>query len=364
MKHYNIPIFIPHLGCPFNCIFCNQNNIAQHEPAPDFSEVSTIVQKALDTISAPRSEREIEVAYFGGSFTALDTKLQEEYLLALQPFVATGSISGIRLSTRPDFINPGILDLLIKNGVRTIELGVQSLNDEVLQASGRAYTAQTVFNACSLIKEYGFKLGVQLMIGLPGDTFEYDMDTTIDTIAMGPDMVRIYPVLVLKDTALERLYRKGGYEPLRLEQSVAIGCEMFLRFQQRGIEVIRMGLHPSEELREEGIVIAGPFHPAFGELVEQEAFKRQAQALLHNYSHTGMAHDNIKLYCNYRDLSKMMGQKKANLLFLNHLYELSPIKKVQVDYHLKKDELGISPASSEQPEMILARPEFLEIYFQ
>ncbi len=364
MKHYNIPIFIPHLGCPFNCIFCNQKNIARHEPAPDASAVSFMVQNALNTILASRSEREIEAAYFGGSFTALDKKLQEDYLLALQPFLKAGSIDGIRISTRPDFIDHSILGFLIENGVSTIELGVQSLRNEVLQASGRKYTAQTVFNACSMIKQYGFKLGVQLMIGLPGDSYEYDIDTTINTISIGPDMVRIYPVLVVKDTGLEKIYRQGYYEPLNLQEAVATSCEMFLRFQQKGIEVIRMGLHPSEELREEGIIIAGPFHPAFGELVEQEAFKLQARALLYNYINTGILPSDLVLYSSYRDLSKMTGQKRANLLYLNHLYGLPHIKRIQVDENLRKDELGIGPASSEQPEISLSRPKFLEIYLQ
>ncbi len=364
MKHYNIPIFIPHLGCPFNCIFCNQKNIAQHEPAPDSSVVSLMVQKALDTIPSPEPEREVEAAYFGGSFTALDNKLQEDYLRALQPFINEGFIDGIRISTRPDFINESILEFLMKNSVKTIELGVQSLKNEVLQASGRGYTAETVFYACSLIKQYGFKLGVQLMIGLPGDSFDYDIDTAIGTISILPDMVRIYPVLVVKDTALEKLYYQGCYEPLRLEEAVDICCEMFLRFQQKGIEVIRMGLHPSEELREDGVVTAGPFHPAFGEMVEQEAFKKQALVLLHNYINTGIIDQELKLYSSYRDLSKTMGQKKANLLYLTHLSDLPRINGVQVDEQLKKDELGIGPAGSEQSAMRLARQEFIEIYLQ
>ncbi len=364
MKHYNIPIFIPHLGCPFNCIFCNQKNIAQHEPAPDPSVVPLIVQKALETIPAPAPERKIEAAYFGGSFTALDNRLQEDYLMVLQPFINAGSIDGIRISTRPDFINNSILEFLRENGVKTIELGVQSLNNKVLQASGRGYTAETVFDACSMIKQYGFKLGVQLMIGLPGDSYEYDIDSASDTIAIRPDMVRIYPVLVVKDTGLEKLYSQGRYEPLRLDEAIVICCEMFLRFQQNGIEVIRMGLHPSEELREEGIVTAGPFHPAFGELVEQEAFKKQAMALLHNYINTGILDQELKLYSSYRDLSKIIGQKRANMLYLNHLSDLPRINGVQVDGQLKKDELGIGPASSEQPAMSLTRQEFLEIYLQ
>ncbi len=364
MKHYNIPIFIPHLGCPFNCIFCNQKNIAQHEPAPESRAVPIMVQRALDTIPAPRSEREIEVAYFGGSFTALDKKLQEDYLLALKAFIDEGSIDGIRISTRPDFIDHSILDFLIENGVKTIELGVQSLKDQVLQASARAYTADRVFQACRLIQEYGIKLGMQLMIGLPGDSYEFDIDTAIDTISIRPDMVRIYPALVVKDTGLEKLYQQGRYQPLKLEEAVATCCEMFLRFQQQEIEVIRMGLHPSEELREEGIVTAGPFHPAFGELVEQEAFKKQALALLNKYINTEGENQELKLYSSVRDLSKMIGQKRANLYYLNHLPGMPQIKSIQIDEHLKKGQLGIGPAGSELPAMSLSRAHFLSAYLQ
>ncbi|KUG03075.1 oxygen-independent coproporphyrinogen iii oxidase [hydrocarbon metagenome] len=365
MRHYNIPIFIPHLGCPFNCIFCNQKNIARHEPAPEPSAVPIMVQRALETIPAAAGlEKEVEVAYFGGSFTALDKRLQEHYLWDLQSFLDAGSIDGIRISTRPDFIDHSILRFLLENGVKTIELGVQSLKDEVLESSGRGYTAQTVVNACTMIKEYGFKLGVQLMIGLPGDNYENDMETTIGTVSIAPDMVRIYPVLVIKDTGLEKLYLQGRYTPMGLEEAVSICCEMFLRFQQKGIEVIRMGLHPAEELREEGVVIAGPFHPAFGELVEQEAFKKQARVLLDNYISEKNLYSEVKLYSSYRDLSKMIGQKRTNLSYLNLLDGLPVIKRVQVDEQLRKDELGIGPAGSEEPESKLSRTRFLEIYFQ
>jgi len=361
MKHYNIPIFIPHLGCPFKCIFCNQRNIAQEEPAPDAAKVNIMVEDALKTIPEGRSE--VEVAFFGGSFTAIDKYLQKDYLQAVRPFLEKGLIDGIRLSTRPDFIDEDILDFLMNNGVKTIEIGVQSLNNDVLKTSGRGYKAEVVVSACHLIKSYGFKLGIQLMVGLPGDNFEYDMQTTMDTISLEPDMVRIYPALVIKDTHLETMYNRGEYRELSLEETVSICCEMFLRFQQKEIDVIRMGLHPAEELRREGIVVAGPFHPAFGELVEQEAFKKQGEVLIRDFVNNKSGIDEIKLFTNNRDISKMLGQKRSNLEYFNHMSELPKVIKVQVAQGLKKDELGISRKELLYSESTLDRNKFIDLYF-
>lgn len=362
MKHYNIPIFIPHLGCPFNCIFCDQKRIARIEPAPDPDSVLDMVQSALNTIPASATEREIEVAYFGGSFTALDQAVQEEYLLALQPLLQRGAIAGIRLSTRPDFIDSSVLDMLGRYGVTTIELGVQSLNDQVLGTSGRGYRSQAVVDACHLIQQYGFRLGIQLMIGLPGDSFEYDRETTFKTMELEPEMVRIYPTLVIRNTQLDSMYEEGRYQPLELEEAVAICAWMFMCFQQQNIKVIRMGLHPSEELREEGVIVAGPFHPAFGELVEQLVFQKQAQSLLHNYMQSRPGTQDLRIYSSYRDLSKMLGYKKSNLQHLNSLGRLGTIQGIKIHHGLEPNELGIGPVSATQPDMTLSRAAFLSTY--
>ncbi len=359
MKHYNIPIFIPHLGCPFNCIFCNQKRIAQTEPPPDPALVADMVQAALNTIPALGPLTGIEVAYFGGSFTALDQSRQEEYLAALQPLLKLGSIKGIRISTRPDFIDDSVLDSLGRYGVSTIELGVQSLNDQVLQASGRGYNSQAVVDACHLIKEYDFRLGIQLMIGLPGDSFEFDMETTFKTIKLEPDIVRIYPALVIRDTVLADMYQRGRYQPLELEEAVETCAWMFMHFQQQNIKVIRMGLHPSQELREEGVMVAGPFHPAFGEMVEQLVFQKQAQTLLHDYRQSHQGARDLQIYCNSRDLSKMLGQKKKNLCYLKRLYGRDSIQGVKVHPGLQPNQLGIGPVSSAHPLMKLSRSAFL-----
>ena len=362
MKHYNIPIFIPHLGCPFNCIFCNQKRIARLEPAPDPAAVSHMVQSALNTIPASAAEREIEVAYFGGSFTALDKALQEEYLLALQPLLKLGAIAGIRLSTRPDFIDSSVLDLLADYGVTTIELGVQSLNEKVLEASGRGYSSQAVVGACRLIKQSGFRLGIQLMTGLPEDCIEYDMETIFKTIQLDPDIVRIYPTLVIKNTRLATMYEQGRYLPLELDEAVAVCARMFMHFQQQDIKVIRMGLHPSEELREEGVIIAGPFHPAFGELVEQLVFQKQAQTLLHDYIQSQPGTRDLEIYSSSRDLSKMLGYRKKNLCYLKRLSGM--VHGVKGHPGLEPNELGIGPVSSAHPDMKLSRATFLSTYLQ
>ncbi len=364
MKHYNIPIFIPHLGCPFNCIFCNQKRIASLVPAPDPDLVLDMVQSALKSLPVLSQGREIEVAYYGGSFTALDQDLQEKYLLALQSCLKQGAIEGIRLSTRPDFIDPSVLDLLGRHGVSTIELGIQSFNEEVLAASGRGYSSQIAVDACRLIKEFGFRLGIQLMIGLPGDSFENDMETTFKTIELEPDLVRIYPTLVIKNTPLADMYEAGHYQPLKLHKAVAVCARMFMHFQQQNIKVIRMGLHPSEELREEGVILAGPFHPAFGELVEQLVFQKQAQALLNDYISAQTGIRNLIIYSNHRDLSKVLGYKRGNLHYLQGLCGLGSLQGVKVHPDLKPNELGIGPASSAHPDMTLSRLAFLSTYLQ
>jgi histone acetyltransferase (RNA polymerase elongator complex component) len=361
MKHINIPIFIPHLGCPFQCIFCNQKNIAQKEEAPEPETVAAFVSRVLASINIPRTEVHIEVAYFGGSFTAINPILQENYLKALAPFLNERLIDGIRISTRPDCITENILKFLLNNGVTTIELGVQSLNNEVLIRAGRGYTAQDVIKAGKLIREKGIKLGIQLMVGLPGDNYEHDIETTEATIALQPDMVRIYPVLVIKDTKLEEWYKDGRYQGLELQEAVETSCDMLLRFEKAEIDVIRIGLHASEELRG-GAVVAGPFHPAFGELVEQEAFKRQAQALLSTYKLAGNTLEDVHIYVNQRDLSKMLGPGRSNILYLNNLSDYPYIKDVKTNKCLQKNEIAVGSAAGKQMELVLNRKDFIKQY--
>lgn len=318
-RHYNIPIFIPHVGCPFTCIFCNQKRIAAVTSPPNIEEIKLIIEQHLKTIAKNST---VEVAFFGGSFTAIEKAWQINYLQAVKPYLDSGEVGSIRVSTRPDFIDEDVLNLLKEYGVKTIELGVQSLDDGVLQKSGRGYLVADVAKASRLIKKHNFTLGIQLMLGLPGDDFDLAIKSAETAIALKPDIVRIYPTLVIQDTYLADLYAKGLYEPLSLVEAVTISKEMYLLFTAQGIKVIRMGLHPSEELQTGEAIVAGPFHPAFGELVEQEVFYDRAKELLDQLRGE---FSRILIYVNPRDISKMIGNRRRNIIKLEQKYNLHEI---------------------------------------
>jgi len=262
--HFNIPVFIPHLGCPFQCIYCNQKYISGTLKVPDIDEVHAIIRQKLSTIDTAIAA--VEVAFFGGSFTCLSKTEQEKYLQAVQTNISDKKVNGIRISTRPDYIDENILDLLHHYHVKTIELGVQSMSDRILMNAGRGHTVEDVVNASALIKKNGFKLGIQTMIGLPGESNEESEFTASRVISLKPDCVRIYPVLVLKDTELERQFSEGTYEPLSLQLAVERVATVLRMYINNDINVIKVGLHPSEEFESGGKLVAGPFHPAFREM--------------------------------------------------------------------------------------------------
>lgn len=356
MRHYNIPIFIPHLGCPYDCIYCDQKKISAQMRIPETAEVSHIIEQHVTTMD---SNAAIEVAFFGGNFTAIPEKQQLFYLQLVEPYLSSGRIGGIRISTRPDSINAENLGMLKSHGVRTIELGVQSLDDEVLQMSARQYQAADVLESAALIQAYGFRLGLQLMIGLPGDTFERDMETTRTCIRIKPQMVRIYPTLVIAGTALEKLWRAGVYEPLSLEEAVNRCKDMLLAFTGADIPVIRMGLYPGEELRSPGTVQAGPFHPAFGELVEQAVFKEQAAWLIGHYLQQHSGTERLCLFVQERDQSKMLGPKRSNLAALCQRFGLVEIKLL-TSPEAERSWIGIGPYESELERMRLTREAYIK----
>lgn len=270
MKHSNIPIFIPELACPHQCIFCNQAKISGQQDIPNPEDIPAIIETYLSTMT---DGREIEVAFFGGSFTGLPLELQEQYLRQAFHYRRENKISGIRLSTRPDYISQSILDLLKRYGVTTIELGAQSTHDEVLLASGRGHKREAIWRASELILKNDFHLGLQMMIGLPQDSFERSSQTVEDIISLGADNTRIYPTLVIKGTQLAKIYELGRYTPLDLPTAVSWSKEFFLRFEKAGIKVLRVGLHPSEELDQEKSLLAGPYHRSFKELVMTEIWR-------------------------------------------------------------------------------------------
>lgn len=303
MKHYNIPVFVPHVGCPNDCVFCNQKHITGTLKEIRSEEIKEIINSHLKTI--PENAYK-EIAFFGGSFTGIDMKLQRKYLKLAYEYVKRGDVSGIRLSTRPDYINKEILDQLAEFGVKVIELGVQSMDSEVLQKSNRGHTAEDVKKASEMIKEYGFSLGLQMMTGLPGDTDEKSLKTADEIIALSPDFVRIYPTLVIKDTDLENMYRNGTYLPQSLDEAVNLAAKLLRKFSDNNITVIRIALMTTDEISPGGKLVAGPFHSAFRELAESRIYYEDILK-----SSCGKKKFTVRV--NPLEISKVIGNKKCNI---------------------------------------------------
>lgn len=259
-----IPVFLPMLACPHRCVYCNQFVISGQPKLPSLDDVTNMIDRYLKTIPSDFHKR---VAFFGGSFTCLPEQIQNRYLDAVQPYLREGLIEGIQLSTRPDYIDDHILQNLRSKGVTLIELGAQSLDDDILRRCGRGHTVADVENASRLIRRYGIDLGLQMMIGLPGDTREKSMHTAERIAAFGASCTRIYPTLVVEGTALADDYLAGRYQPLTVEEAVEWCKDLYCFFQSAGITVLRMGLHPTKDLREGEHLLAGPFHVSFKELV-------------------------------------------------------------------------------------------------
>jgi len=356
MRHYNIPIFIPHLGCPYDCIYCDQKKISAQMQVPGADEMISTIEQHLQTIP-PHAE--VELAFFGGNFTAIEPELQKEYLRMIQPYLESGRIKGIRVSTRPDCIDADNLEMLKSYGVKTIELGVQSLNDEVLHLSARKYRAEDVYKSSALIHERGVRLGIQLMVGLPGDNYARDIETVKETIKLAPQMVRIYPTLVIAGTELDHMWMEGKYQDLALEEAVRICKDMLLIFSAANIAVIRMGLYLGEELRSEGVVKAGPFHPAFGELVEQAIFRDQAIMAIKRHTERFGPSQSLYLYVNERDLSKMLGKQRTNLAYLQQALELHSLQ-VKTQPGNFRNWIGISNSQSNAEVFVLTRQQFID----
>jgi len=277
-KHFTIPVFIPMQACPFHCIFCDQEKISGHVEIPGTGDIAKIIEKNLSTI--PFQNSLVEVGFFGGTFTGIPSEMQQDYLEAVQPFIKKKQISGIRLSTRPDYIDDARLTLLGKYHVHTIELGAQSMDDEVLKKSGRGHSARDIVIASGKIRKHGFRLGLQMMVGLPGDTAEKSIATAKKFVELKARDVRIYPALVIRGTALEKLYRLEKFKPLDLEEAVETVATIFNLFEDKGVNIIRTGLHPSDGLISGEDLIAGPFHVSFKELVLTRLWERELANIL------------------------------------------------------------------------------------
>lgn len=312
MRYYNIPVFVPHEGCPHDCVFCNQRKITGMDSSVTAGEVSEIIEEHLKTL--PKKDRYVEAAFFGGSFTGISPKKQCELLEVAFKYKKAGKIDGIRLSTRPDCISHEILARLESYGVTTIELGVQSMDDDVLRLSQREHQASDVENAVALIRRYPFRLGLQMMTGLLGDTWEKSIETARKIIAQKPDFVRIYPTLVLRDTTLCRLYKEGKYTPQTVDEAVGLCKELLLMFKKAEIDVIRVALLTTEEISDSGSVVAGPYHSAFRELCEGEIyFDLICNELDKNAKIT-------EIFVNPAEISKAIGNKKRNITRIKEKY--------------------------------------------
>ncbi len=309
-RHVNIPIFIPHLGCPNTCVFCNQRTISGRMSF-DVSKTRAEIEAALSTI--PQGVR-VEIAFFGGSFTGIDRRLMISLLELADSYVKSGRVEAVRCSTRPDYIDTEILDILERYGVRTIELGLQSADEAVLCRSMRGHGFAAEELACRMIVERGFTLVGQMMIGLPGADIDTELRTAEFIIRAGATAARVYPTVVFRETELCRMYERGEYEPLTLEDAVVRSAAVVRRLREGGVRVIRVGLCSSENLASDATYAAGPNHPAIGELCENriyfERITEAARSLSLNDRST------LKITVSRGDMSKAVGQRKRNKLLL------------------------------------------------
>ena len=280
LKPLIIPIFIPHLGCPYRCVFCDQRKItSQSGREVDRNYVERVLNSAVDS-KCFDPQHKPEVAFYGGTFTGISYDRMLELLEAVSPYIKDGLVVSIRVSTRPDTLDKRRLEIMKEYGVETVELGAQSMDNMVLKLSNRGHTADDTVNAVQLLRDYGFRVGIQLMPGLPGDSKEIFFQTTEEIIGIHPDMVRLYPAVVIRGTGLERLYKKGEYRALDLDEAVEICADSCVLFESKGIPVIRIGLMSSPQLLEKGRIIAGPWHPAFGFLVRSMIYQRNIRHYL------------------------------------------------------------------------------------
>ena len=328
MKHVNIPVFIPHLGCPNDCVFCNQKRISGTSSF-DKNSVNVIIKNALSTVDSNNCETEI--AFFGGSFTGIDRDDMLYLLQTAYKYVKHGEVASIRLSTRPDYIDREILRILQEYGVKTIELGLQSMDNRVLSLCKRGHTAEQAVKACNLIKEYGFELIGQMMIGLPGSDLEKELYTA-DLIARLCDGARIYPTVVLRETELCEMAKNKCYTPLTLEDAILRTGEILFVFAEARKPVIRIGLQSGDELYDPDVVYGGDYHPAIGELAENYVFYKKTEKLLKGKDTEGK---NLVIFCPCGCVSKVVGQKKINKEKLIKNYNLKSLKVVE-----KNDVLG------------------------
>ena len=336
-KEYIIPIFVPHLGCKNDCSFCNQRSISEQIKEVTPEDVKETIDTYLNNFKSKNNY--VEVAFFGGSFTGIDKKKQIELLEAVQPYIKSKKVNSIRCSTRPDYIDKDILKMLKKYHVKTIELGVQSTNDYILDKVKRGHTFEDVKKASKLIRRYRFTLGHQMMVGLPDSTLIDEMNTAKDLAKLKPSIVRIYPVLVIKGTKLEKDYENGEYEPLEVNQAVSRCKELCYFFDKKKITVIRIGLQstdtisdPSKNVSSE--VVAGPYHESFRQLVDTEIAYDLISEKIKSFDNKVK---DVEITVNPQDVNNIVGYKRSNIIKIKEMYDVNI--KVRQDKKIKKGKI-------------------------
>ena len=317
MRPLIIPIFLPNAGCRERCLFCNQRTAPEGLPSP--SSVKDFIENSLERIPYEKKDRRKQCAFYGGSFTAIRREDQIRYLKEVQPFLSSGLIDSIRISTRPDALGEKTLSMLKEYGVKTVEIGVQSMIDEVLSLAQRGHRAEDTISATTRLRRWGFEVGVQLMIGLPGDSLERFLQTLDRVIDLKSDFIRIHPTLVLKGAPLETLWRTRSYSPLPLEEAIQWLKKGVLKLERKSIPVARVGLQPTKELEKN--LLAGPYHPALRQLIDSAIFFDMATSLLQTSQKNGQA----LFFCHPKEVSNLRGQRNENILRLKDHFKLSEI---------------------------------------
>ena len=339
-KQYIIPIFVPHLGCKNSCTFCNQKSISGQKKDITKEDVRNTIELYLKNFKT-ENDVEREIAFFGGSFTGIEKEKQEELLEVANEYIKQGKIDGIRISTRPDYIDKEILKMLKKYKVKTIELGVQSTNDYILKKCRRGHTYEDVVKASKLIRKHGFILGHQMMVGLPESTKIDELNTAKQLAKLKPKIVRIYPVLVIKQTKRAEEYENGEYEPLELSQAIERCKEIYYFFRTKNITVIRIGLQNTDEITDprakNSQVIAGPYHENFRQLVEASMWY---DSIIEKIKKFNVKVKEVEIKVNPEDVNNVVGYKRENLEKLKHLYDVEV--KIVKDENIKQGKFEIN----------------------
>jgi histone acetyltransferase (RNA polymerase elongator complex component) len=335
-KRVIIPIFVPHKGCHFDCIYCNQKKISGQIEELTKNDVREIIEKNLETIS---SDTYVEIGFYGGSFTGISKEQQIDFLSTANDYVRSGAVDAIRLSTRPDYINDDILTYLKRLNVGTIELGVQSMDDNVLKMNNRGHNVNDVYKAAKIITDYGFCLGIQTMVGLYGSNGELDIDTAVKVTKIAPSFVRIYPTLVIRETYLEKLFNEKLYTPLSIDETIKICKKIIKIYYEKNISVIRLGLTPTENISLDKDVVSGPFHPSIRQMIEAERLRELIVDEIERYKIKDKSE--LIIWTQKGNISSVIGQRRCNIDFLTKKFNIKRIVVKESEFLKSEVSLGL-----------------------